>query len=62
MLRQRYNTFQFTVRVPMSKYSSAKRMTTVNIDANDAHSAKCIANEQYGAQNVLTNAMKVRNY
>jgi len=61
MQRERYNTYQLTVRVPMSNYGSARRMTTVNIVANDAYAAKCIANGQYGSQNVLTNAIKIRS-
>jgi|TARA_R110001592_G_scaffold327156_3_gene608257 hypothetical protein len=58
--RQRYQTFEVMVRVPIGVGSSMTRVTPVRIEANDSHSARGMATAQYGARNIISNPMLVR--
>ena len=60
MQREYYKTFEFIVRVPVSQFSKATRISRIRIDATDAHSAKCIVLGTYGNDALISNAMQVR--
>ena len=62
MQREYYKTFEFIVRVPVSQFSKATRISRIRIDATDAHSAKCIVLGTYGNDALISNAMQVRKW